>query len=313
LMLNFSMTKIAASVAVVIPVYRPEIAGLELFSLQYSLRNLDPGREIFFICPKSLDVSFYRRLAPSAKFATFDDGYFASIASYCRLMLDPQFYERFSAFEFMLILQTDAIIVKDELDYWCAQEYDYIGAPWYPAEPITLKTPDGRNKVIKVSVGNGGLCLRRNKKCIELLNEFPDANKDTVYTEDLLFSIYGFQSKNFSIPSQFVASRFSFECCPGFFYELNANCMPMGSHGWWKYEPEFWLKMLYPDLEPIRNLAIKDFEAWDSWVKENEEKKYREFMDKLLIKQFGKSLNDLLEIAQRGSDCLIGTQKLRAS
>ncbi|MDR2562056.1 MAG: hypothetical protein LBC63_09845, partial [Holophagales bacterium] len=75
----------------------------------------------------------------------------------------------------------------------------------------------------------------------------------------------------------------------------------------------FWLKMLYPDLEPIRDLALKSFETWDSWVKENEEKKYAELLNKLTIKQFGKPLNDLLEIAKRGGDCLIGVQRLEAS
>jgi hypothetical protein len=71
--------------------------------------------------------------------------------------------------------------------------------------------------------------------------------------------------------------------------------------------------MLYPDLEPIRDLALKSFETWDSWVKENEEKKYAELLNKLTIKQFGKPLNDLLEIAKRGGDCLIGVQRLEAS
>jgi len=303
LMLNTSMTKTnTPSVAVVIPVYRPEIDGLELFSLQYSLRNLNPRREIFFICPKSLDVSFYHRLAPSAKYAIFDDGYFASIGSYCHLLKNPLFYKCFDSYEFMLILQTDAIIIKDELDYWCAQEYDYIGAPWYPAQTITLKTPDGRNKTIKVSVGNGGLCLRRNKKCIELLNEFPGANKDCVYTEDLFFAFYGFQSKNFSIPSQFVASRFSFECCPEFFYELNANYLPMGSHGWWRYEPEFWLKMLYPDLEPIRDLAMKSFEKWQTRRNEMAKdmaKNRREDLHKFMLEYINKAFDDLEEMERQ--------------
>jgi hypothetical protein len=84
----------AASVAVAIPVYLPEIDGLELFSLQYSFRNLDPGRDIYFVCPHSLDVSFYRCLAPNAKFATFDDEHFTSYSLVLPTFIEPPFLRK---------------------------------------------------------------------------------------------------------------------------------------------------------------------------------------------------------------------------
>jgi hypothetical protein len=33
----------------------------------------------------------------------------------------------------------------------------------------------------------------------------------------------------------------------------------MGVHAWWKYDLEFWAKLLYPDLEPVSDLAQKRF------------------------------------------------------
>jgi hypothetical protein len=213
--------------------------------------------------------------------------------------LNPHFYERFSAYEFILLTQADAIIIKDELDYWCTQEYDYIGAPWDPAQPVALVTPDGQNKVVKIGVGNGGLSFRRNRKCIELLNEFPEANEGGVNSEDLFFSVYGFQSKKFSIPSRFVASRFSLECCPGFFYELNSNYLPMGSHAWWKYEPEFWFKMLHPDLEPMRDLALQEYAKSRAKIETNKQL-YLQVMEARVKDYINKALDDLGEIERRG-------------
>jgi len=52
---------------------------LNLFSLKHSLKVLNPERNVYFICPQSLDISFYSNLLPKAKFITFDDDYFQSI------------------------------------------------------------------------------------------------------------------------------------------------------------------------------------------------------------------------------------------
>ena len=59
----------------------------------------------------------------------FNDTYFESIYGYNQLMLNVEFYEAFSK-KYILIYQTDAFIFKDDLNYWCEKDYDYIGAPW---------------------------------------------------------------------------------------------------------------------------------------------------------------------------------------
>ena len=57
--------------------------------------------------------------------------YFASREAYSQLCLSEKLYNYFaSTHEFMLILQTAAIIFRDELDFSCCQPWDYIGAPW---------------------------------------------------------------------------------------------------------------------------------------------------------------------------------------
>jgi len=252
----------SSSVAVVIPVYLPTLDELNLFSLQHTLKVLYPERNIYFICPQSLDIIFYSNLVPRAKFITFDDGYFQSIDTYSRLLLNDFFYKKFKNHEFILICQTDAILFRDEIDYWCNQGYDYIGAPWADAIVANDDTDSskGQNRKIKCWVGNGGLSLRRVSKCIELLNEFPEyANKfiDTGAPEDLFFARCGLLSTNFSIPDRFTASRFSMEMAPEYYYELNSNCFPMGTHKWWTFNPEFYLNVLGSDADPIRETAIK--------------------------------------------------------
>jgi hypothetical protein len=251
------------SVAVVIPVYMPVIDGLDLFSLHYSLNKLKAKRDIYFVCPESLETAFYSNLFPRAKFVTFDDCYFKPVENYNQLLLNPFFYEKFDACEFILLYQTDAIILRDELDYWCNQEYDYIGAPWPMANKFVVNTDrfKGQNRRVRCYVGNGGLSLRRVNKCVELFDEFPEASGNLAkygIHEDLFFSMYGLLSDNFSIPDKITASKFSLEISASFFFDLNGGHIPMGAHAWWKYDPDFFLNLLGSAADTIRETAFSE-------------------------------------------------------
>ena len=92
-------------------------------------------------------------------------------------------------------------------------------------------------------VGNGGLSLRRIKKCLSLLEEFREivqVFEQTGSSEDLFFSVMGALSGDFVIPNEMTASRFSLELKPSYYFDVNGGKLPMGGHAWWKYEPEFW-------------------------------------------------------------------------
>jgi hypothetical protein len=202
---------------IVIPIYKATLDVWETFSLRRSVDTL-PGRELVFIGPEGLDLSLYQQEYPQIPFIGFDPELFASIPGYNRLLLGKPLHERFADYEFMLILQTDAIILRDELDWWCEQPFDYVGAPWPQQYELMVELDrfvgDNR-KHMKVSVGNGGLSLRRIAKCVALFDEFPDATRvfrHTGSSEDLFYSVMG----------------------------VNGGHLPMGAHAWWKYEPEFW-------------------------------------------------------------------------
>ena len=246
-----STTEISSQLVVLVPIYRAHLDALEQFSLDVSLSVL-AGRYVRFIGPSGMDLSLYTERYPSVPFIGFDEASFSSIPGYNRLLLSPEFYQQFAEYEFMRILQTDAIILRDELDYWCVQPFDYIGAPWPDGYElfVNLGLFEGAfGKRVKVHVGNGGLSLRRISKCVSLLNEFDIAISVFSHTgssEDLFFSVMGALSGDFIIPNEITASRFALELKPSYYVAVNGGKLPMGGHAWWKHEPEFWRKLL-PD------------------------------------------------------------------
>ena len=231
---------------VLVPIYRPELWPLERYTLDHYLAAL-AGRTIKFIGPHTLDRSFYSEHYQSVPFLAFDDAFFASVEGYNRLLLSPWFYEQFAAYEFVLVLQTDAVVLRDELDFWCAQPYDYIGAPWPDGYKLFVnagKFAGDNGKYVVAYVGNGGLSLRRVSKCILLLEEFGDIVgmfDHSGSSEDLFFSVMGMLSEDFRLPDEATASLFALELKPSHYRAVNGGRLPMGGHAWWSYEPGFWL------------------------------------------------------------------------
>lgn len=239
---------------VLVPIYQSEPSALERHSLDYSLPRL-VGRDIAFIGPDGLDLRWYRQRFPAVPFIGFDAAYFASIKGYNHLLLSPGFYERFAgSHEFMLILQTDAIVLRDELDQWAARPYDYVGAPWPDGVEIFVNLDrygGAHGKKVRAHVGNGGFSLRRIRKTIALLHEFPQA-RDTFLrsgsSEDLFFALMGQLSTDYVLPGEITASHFALELQPSRYHAVNGGRLPMGGHAWWKYEPAFWARCLEGEL-----------------------------------------------------------------
>jgi hypothetical protein len=234
------------NVLTLVPIYKYELSSFELYCLKKSLAAL-AGRDVRFIGPASLVTIYYSENFPFFQFIGLPDINFSSIENYNRILINKEFYKLFLNYEFLLILQTDAIVLRDDLDFWRAQPFDYIGAPWpdgYEIHVNSGKFSDANGKNIKVYVGNGGLSLRRVRKCISLLNEFDgeilEFFNSTGSSEDLFFSVMGALSNDFIIPNEITASRFSVELKPSYYVNLNDGILPMGGHALLKYEPEFW-------------------------------------------------------------------------
>jgi hypothetical protein len=240
-------------VAILVPIYKPKLSTEDLLGLCRSLRALK-NRPVTFIHPKNLDLTFYRSLSDNVIFQEYDEAWFSSIANYNRLLLSPEFYKSYQSFEFVLILQTDAVVLRDDLQQWLEAAFDYVGAPWPNGYElfINLDRYSGSNgKVVKAHIGNGGLSLRRVRACLDLMAEFPQALdyfQKSGSSEDLFFAFMGQLSQTFVLPSETRASLFSLELQPSKYFAMNGNIAPFGGHAWSKYESQFWAPLLGIDL-----------------------------------------------------------------
>ncbi|SDP94404.1 hypothetical protein SAMN05428975_3920 [Mucilaginibacter sp. OK268] len=254
------------SAVVVIPVYKPELSEYERIALIQCQAVLSKYN-IVFAKPKSLEIDF--KIA-DVQFSTlsFDDHYFEDIHGYNRLMLSADFYESFGEYEYMLIYQLDAFVFTDQLDYWCSQAYDYIGAPWFAVKDpsnifdqlinqiknyfyvrYNVKHKDGMPKIGKQlagRVGNGGFSLRKTevfiKYCIQYksLIEHYCSLRHAWFNEDIFWSIeLNRKKQQLRIPKLKKALKFAFETRPEKALEINKGQLPFGCHAWDK-NIDFW-------------------------------------------------------------------------
>ena len=254
--------------AVVVPVYRLLTDPVERLSLEQTLEIL-ADYPVYLVGPTSLEAYFDQLRADlnaRLKSITFTDQYFSSIEGYNHLLLSKKFYQAFDAFEYLLIAQTDALVLSDELEFWCKKQYSYIGAPWFegyttPTLPLALK-----------SVGNGGFSLRRVPDFLKVLSRprifkntlmqsWPGNWRSTIYrylrdyhsfvygdthlnidvNEDLFWGLFvPARCSFFKVPRAQDAIAFAFEAYPEHLYQLNHQRLPFGCHAWQRYQPEFW-------------------------------------------------------------------------
>ncbi len=221
---------------VLIPIYKPSFSSEEFRNVRFSLDQLKSQNcEISWLAPSSLDRAYYSREFPSIEWSIHPDIFFKSVSGYSRLLLSDEFYKEYYSYEFMLILQPDAVILRPTLNEWLETPYDYIGAPWPSGWQyhLPIRFSSGvRSVEFRAFVGNGGLSLRRPKRIVQLFHEFPEARslwRDAGNPEDLLISMVATLSKDFITPSIGVASQFSIELDFDFLFEL-AGELPFGVH-----------------------------------------------------------------------------------
>ena len=238
-------------VAVVIPIYKNSLDEDEVSALQQALKVLHK-HPIIFIAPTSLDFSFYLQFFEKQAYFVwrFDDHSFSDINGYNQLMLSPSFYKRFLAYEFILIYQLDAYVFRDDLLYWCKQNYDFIGAPNEAHENAAgqVQFLKGYANVLKIfnrkikNVGNGGLSLRKTRTCYWLLKIGKQlVKKWGPNNEDGFFKYWGnILSPLISLPSDDTALKFSVETEPAKSLDKLGNKLPFGCHAYKKYDWATW-------------------------------------------------------------------------
>lgn len=261
-------------VAVVVPGYnRAQFTSDEetsLQHLQYFLERYDK----FFVMPESL--KFER---PGFSIQRFPDIYFGSAIANTRLMLSPAFYSAFRQYRYILIYQLDALVFSDSLLEWCAEGFDYIGAPWVKS----LDTP----WVCTPRVGNGGFSLRRvesflrvfsskaywidpevywqrisgdmpwysqpahlPRKWVKYIKMFNGVKRevaqwhlrsDGTKNEDHFWADRArHYDPHFKVAPFEAGLRFAFEADPRRCFEMTNRTLPFGCHAWARYDRSFW-------------------------------------------------------------------------
>ena len=259
---------------VLIPLYKLALTEAELFSIQLTLLTLK-DYPISIACPNALKNEFQALTEswdhPHIQVDSFADKYFGSIAGYNRLLKSKFFYKHYDQYEYMLIAQSDALILSDQLNAWCRTQYSYVGAPFFDgfADPI--------HPLKFIGVGNGGISLRRipdfvkaasriryipNTRaqapssifnayelgrfikhrlifCLNLWPLFPQVNED-VFWGILIPQHFDF----FKVPSPEQAIPFAFDAEPRFLYKQNHHKLPFACHAWERYDHAFWKEIL---------------------------------------------------------------------
>ena len=162
-----------------------------------------------------------------------------SISQYSELFYNPLLYNYIPT-ETFLVFQTDSIILKKNRNkVYDFMRYDYVGAPW----------PHNWALLGKMSVGNGGLSLRKKSKMLKLL-ELKDKIKHPIsmygkyMAEDQFFNGYYF-------PNEYI-SKPTFEQAKNFSIEAVFSDTPFGVHKLWSglnKQQLYQLIKKYPDIK----------------------------------------------------------------
>jgi len=254
---------------IIIPIYKNDFEDYEKTSLISIFKHFEKYK-ITFISPKSLNLNFLSEIEfiKNYNIETFDDNFFKSIDGYNKLLLDPQFYKRFSNDEFILICQTDVFIFNNDIERWLNLDFDYVGAPWIASNRNFINKFLDRlkniinkikNKKVKnterlFKVGNGGFSLRKTQKFIEIselealnIKRFITDKPDSEYhIEDVFWSLYVTKIyPNFNIPNWKEALSFCIDRKPQLALKLNNNNLPMACHGFNKSKVKsYWKKYI---------------------------------------------------------------------
>lgn len=251
-------------VCVVIPLYKSKLNKYERFSVNLVKEKLS-CYDIYFVAHKELDMEEYRQ-DKEIKVMYFPKRFFKNTICYSRLLLKEEFYKRFLGYEYMLIVQTDALVLGDvkQLDSFLRQGYDYWGARW--KRPAKIHSIEVKKDVFVRSVlpdilwenilrhpqecfvGNGGLSLRNIHKTIALLQEKRRYAAVWFDNEDKFYAYHGMKNHvNYRIAPKDMVDSFSLE---DFIKQRLNEVQPFGVHAWRRWA----------ELQTIRYLKEKGYQ-----------------------------------------------------
>ena len=255
---------------VVVPVHRAEPSPMERVSLRQCGKVLG-HHQINILCPEGLDLLHYRELLPTADELRVDPHWMESIQAYNRMMISPALVDALHGYTHLLVHEPDALVIRDELNYWCHKPYDYIGAPWF--EGLSSAEPDAA----LLGVGNSGFSLHRISGLSSVVTSSQRWYSWENFIKDIARGLFGepqrllravkglgpsgqlgnawqiyggpcdlFWSRlvpkidpEYKIAGLKEAINFSWEVLPSRCMEMTNGKLPFGIHAWAKYERDF--------------------------------------------------------------------------
>lgn len=142
------------SAITVVPVHRSHPTPNERIGLRH-LGRLMTDRPIIIVSPETIGTQAYKQLLPNAYDLKVSPRWMQSIRAYNRMMISPLIYNHYllRGYSHMLLHEPDVVLLKDELDQWSKEPYDFIGSPW------TRQDTDALAGVALCQGANGGLSL----------------------------------------------------------------------------------------------------------------------------------------------------------
>lgn len=171
-----------ATCSIVIPFHEefPKNMYLESF---INTVNIFRNYDVTVCLPNNVDPSFFIEWSSSngrkISVINLKEGFLGSLDAYNKMAMSVEFYKLFEQYDYILIVQLDAWVFRDELDKWLSKEVDYIGAPWFLTEgknPLAKLLAKRAKSNIRLALipfgGNGGFCLRKINTHIRILNNY---------------------------------------------------------------------------------------------------------------------------------------------
>jgi Protein of unknown function (DUF5672) len=235
-------------VVLVTPTHKDRLTAVEKKRLQLSLSLNRKIKHLFYI-PSNIEVK-YESDFPDSEFIKFNPEYFSSYESYNRFCLNKDFYLRLRKYDALILLQTDALLVRP-FEFSQLKEFDYVGAPWIP--PIVTSEIIGRTflrksllsfgKIRELHVGNGGLSWRKIETMLNVVEFFNSERGKRLFerfgqlvlNEDAIIAYAGALGI-VKIPQPLVAKKFFLENLKNLEEESE---LPFGFHALEKSDRDF--------------------------------------------------------------------------
>ncbi len=235
-------------VPLVTPTHKDCLSPIEIRRLKLTLKS-NPNSVHIFVTPTGMSCTKLLSEFPDSYVLSKPSKFFTSINAYNSLMLMSDFYSDFKSYEYILIAQTDAFVVRD-IAPLTTLGYPYIGASWNPSFVLT---PIGRRVFVnrkfpkclnafELQGGNGGLSLRNVTVMLEVLKRGLNLKESgSIFQERV-------RTMNEDLAISYLCTRFGYkmperEVLNKIFVETNSretyrDDLIFGFHGLDKHQPK---------------------------------------------------------------------------